>query len=62
MFHLGIEGQNDHQSKNNHFSLFVMLKLVEKDPSFVLIPHQAPEILHFMILLMVWAAVLENTL
>ena len=34
--------------KSNHFSLFVMLKLEEKDPTFVLLAHQAPEILHFM--------------
>ena len=32
----------------NHFSLFAMLKLVEKDPSFVLLAHQAPDILHFI--------------
>ena len=27
--------------KNNHLSLFAMLKLTEKDPSFVLLAHQA---------------------
>ena len=32
--------------KNNHLSLFGMLKLAEKEPSFVLLAHQAPEILH----------------
>ena len=33
-----------------HFISRAMLKLVEKDPSFVLLAHQAPEILHFMFL------------
>ena len=32
--------------KNNNFSLFAMLKLVEKDPSFVLLAHQAPQKRH----------------
>ena len=45
--------------KNNHLSLFAMLKLAEKDPSFVLLAHQAPEILHFMFLKMAKAAILE---
>ena len=48
--------------KNNHLSLFAMLKLAEKDPSFVLLAHQAPEILHFMFLKMAKAAILEITL
>ena len=48
--------------KNNHLSLFAMLKLVQKDPSFVLLAHQAPEILHFMFLKMAKAAILEIAL
>ena len=48
--------------KNNHFSLFAMLKLLEKDPSFVLLAHEAPEILHFMFLKMAKAAILEIAL
>ena len=48
--------------KNNSFSLFAMLKLVEKDPSFVLLAHQAPEILHFMFLKMAKEAILEIAL
>ena len=48
--------------KNNHLSLFAMFKLVEKDLSFVLLSHQAPEILHFMFLKMAKAAILEIAL
>ena len=48
--------------KNNHLSLFAMLKLPEKDPLFVLLAHQAPEILHFMFLKMTKAAILEIAL
>ena len=48
--------------KNNHLSLFAMLKLAEQDPSFVLLAHHAPEILHFMFLKMAKAAILEIAL
>ena len=48
--------------KNNHLSLFAMLKLAEKGPSFVLLAHQAPEILHFMFLKMAKAVILEIAL
>ena len=62
MCHLDFQSQDDPQTKNNHLSLFAMLKLVEKDPSFVLLAHQAPEILHFMFLKMAKAAILEIAL
>ena len=62
MRHFDFQSQDDPQTKNNHLSLFAMFKLVEKDPSFVLLAHQAPEILHFMFLKMAKASILEIAL
>ena len=45
--------------KNSYCNGFVMLKLVEKDTSFVLLPHLAPDISHFMLFKMALAAILN---
>ena len=48
--------------KINHFIVFVMVKLVGKDTSFVLLSNLEPEILNFMFLKMVSAAILNIAL
>ena len=47
MCHLGFGGQNDPQTKIQPFHFVVMLKLLENDPSFVLLAHQAPYFTHY---------------